>query len=163
MRIGITCDLKTAVPPPHVRGPLPDDWQEEYDDLSTIDAIRNVLHSLGHDVQVLGDGPTLLRQLLDDPPEFVFNLAEGHGISRSREARVPAVLEMLGIPHTGSDPLTLSVTLDKAVAKRLVSGAGVKVPGGVVLEADDDPRQALDRQAIPFPVIVKPAWEGSSK
>ena len=42
------------------------------------------------------------------------------GFGRSREARVPAVLEMLGIPYTGSDPLTLAVTLDKDCAKRLV-------------------------------------------
>ena len=62
------------------------------------------------------------------PPDFVFNLAEGQGIGRSREARVPAVLEMLGIPYTGSDPLTLAATLDKDVAKRLVHSSGVAVP-----------------------------------
>ena len=76
----------------------------------------------------LGDGRELLRRLLADPPDFVFNFAEGQGIGRSREARVPAVLEMLGIPYTGSDPLTLAVTLDKDCAKRLVASAGVAVP-----------------------------------
>ena len=53
----------------------------------------------------------------------MLNIAEGTGSSRSREARVPAVLEMLGIPYTGSDPLTLAVTLDKDCAKRLVRDA----------------------------------------
>ena len=62
---------------------------------------------------LLGDGRELLERLLADPPDFVFNFAEGQGVGRSREARVPAVLEMLGIPYTGSDPLTLAVTLDK--------------------------------------------------
>ena len=56
--------------------------------------------------------------MLADTPDFVFNFAEGHGISRSREARVPAVLEMLGIPYTGSDPFTMAVTLDKECAKK---------------------------------------------
>src|SRR5262249_40359407 len=85
--------------------------------------------------------------------------AEGQGISRSREARVPAVLEMLGIPFTGSDPLTLAATLDKECAKRLVQAAGVATPRGVVVE--DDSKEIAG--ALTFPVIVKPAWEGSSK
>src|SRR5205809_771006 len=111
MRIGITCDLKSAVPAPaSPLTPLPDDWQEEYDDPATIEAIATVLRGLGHEVRLLGDCLELLRHLLSDPPDFVFNLAEGHGISRSREARVPAVLDMLGIPYSGSDPLTLAVT-----------------------------------------------------
>jgi len=107
----------------------------------------------------------LLQRLLTDPPDFVFNIAEGQGVGRSREARVPAVLEMLGIPHTGSDPLTLAVTLDKDCARRLVSTAGVVVPRGLVISPDDPP--ALYSRSVmatfPFPVILKPAWEGSSK
>src|SRR5436190_9479878 len=163
MRIGITCDLKTAVPPPSGRlTPLPDDWQEEYDDPTTIEAIAAALRGLGHEVRVLGDGPELLRRLLDDPPDFVFNLAEGWGISRTREARVPAVLEMLGIPHSGSDPLTLAVTLDKDCARRLVRGAcpSLRVPFGVEVAPGTDPRALRLSQ---FPLIAKPAWEGSSK
>ena len=160
MRIGITCDLKSTVPPPNAVESLPDDWQEEYDDVSTIDAIANVLRGSGHEVETLGDGRALLRALLDNPPDFVFNVAEGHGISRSREARVPAVLEMLGIPHTGSDPLTLAATLDKAIAKRLVCGAcsSINVPAGV------EAIQGQTLEAHPgFPLIAKPSWEGSSK
>jgi len=98
MRIGITCDLKNCTPPPAGSAALPDDWAEEFDDPSTIEALANVFRSFGHEVHVLGDGPELIRALLADPPDFVFNVAEGQGISRSREARVPALLEMLGIP-----------------------------------------------------------------
>jgi D-alanine-D-alanine ligase len=106
----------------------------------------------------------LLERLLADPPEFVFNFAEGQGVGRSREARVPAMLEMLGIPYTGSDPLTLAVTLDKDCAKRLVASAGVAVPHGVVAAPDDELLQrATGNGALAFPLIVKPAWEGSSK
>jgi D-alanine-D-alanine ligase len=159
MRIGISYDLKQDVPLP---ADLPDDFQEEFDSPATVEAIAAVLRGLGHTVEKLGDGRPLLERLLADPPELVFNLAEGQGVGRSREARVPAVVEMLGIPYTGSDPLTLAVTLDKDCAKRLVSSAGVTVPRGFTLGAPGSPG-GRDSDATPYPVIVKPAWEGSSK
>jgi D-alanine-D-alanine ligase len=159
MKIGITYDLKDERPP---SSNLPDDFQEEFDSPGTISAIEAELRALGHGVVMLGDGRKMLEQILLNPPDFVFNIAEGEGVGRSREARVPAVLEMLGIPYTGSDPLTLSVTLDKECAKRLVASHGLTVPPGVLLHPDDkemDPGAILLR----YPLIVKPAWEGSSK
>jgi D-alanine-D-alanine ligase len=160
MKVGITFDLKDK----NLTAPAdgPDDLQEEFDSPETVEAIAAVLRGLGHEVHLLGDGPPLLRRLLDDPPDFVFNFAEGTGVSRSREARVPAVLEMLGIPYTGSDPLTLAVTLDKAAAKTLVAAAGVPVPDGVVVEPHEPAAKAADH-GLGYPVLVKPAWEGSSK
>src|SRR5271163_1203659 len=140
MRIGITFDLKTDAPAGGL--PVPDDFQEEFDSPATIESIAAVLRDLGHEVDWLGDGRPMLERLLADPPDMVFNLAEGHGISRSREARVPAVLEMLGIPYTASDPLTLAVTLDKECAKRLVSGCGaaMMVPWGVSIAPSQNVR-----------------------
>jgi D-alanine-D-alanine ligase len=161
MRIGITYDLKVEGPGGAPAG-LPDDHQEEFDSPATVEAIAAVLRGLGHTVEMLGDGRPLLSRILADPPDFVFNFAEGQGVSRSREARVPAVLEMLGIPHTGSDPLTLAVTLDKDCARRLAASAGVPVPRGVLLGPDQSPAAVLEAR-LPFPLIVKPAWEGSSK
>jgi D-alanine-D-alanine ligase len=161
MRVGLTFDLKTSAPPP---GGAPDDLFEEFDDPSTVHAIADVLRSLGHEPVELGDGPDLVRKLLADPPDFVFNIAEGTGIGRSREARVPAVLELLGIPYAGPDPLTAAVTLDKECAKRIVSSAGVRVPAGWVFETDEDLEfETTTRSYLPFTCIVKPAWEGSSK
>jgi D-alanine-D-alanine ligase len=160
MRIGITYDLKSDAPVPEG---LPDDFQEEFDSPVTIEAIASVLRGLGHTVKKLGDGREMLQRLLVDPPDFVFNFAEGQGIGRSREARVPAVLEMLGIPYTGSDPLTLAVTLDKDCAKRLVQSAGVAVPRGVIIDPSSIGNWQLAIGSLQFPVIVKPAWEGSSK
>src|SRR5262245_44644458 len=174
MRIGITYDLKSDVPLPEG---LPDDFQEEFDSPVTIEAIASVLRGLGHTVEKLGNGREMLQRLLTDPPDFVFNFAEGQGIGRSREARVPAVLEMLGIPYSGSDPLTMAVTLDKDCAKRLVAAEGVAVAPGVVIHPQDRLRivdwglRIVDAKTNPqsairnpqFPVIVKPAWEGSSK
>jgi D-alanine-D-alanine ligase len=159
MKIGLTYDLKTDLPAGMM--PAADDLQEEYDSPDTIEAIAAVLRGLGHRVDKLGDGPELLRQLVANPPEFVFNLAEGEGVGRCREARVPAVLEMLGIPYSGSDPLTLAVTLDKDCAKRIVQSHGVVVPWGFTLEVDQSTNTVSGNGH--FPLLVKPAWEGSSK
>jgi D-alanine-D-alanine ligase len=161
MRIGITYDLKGDLSDrPH----LPDDFQEEFDSPATVEAIAQVLRELGHQVTLLGDGRELLERLLADPPDFVFNFAEGQGISRCREARVPAVLETLGIPYSGSDPLTLAATLDKDVARRLVKSAGGEIPWGCIWEPGESLEEIETYRYLPrSPVIVKPAWEGSSK
>jgi D-alanine-D-alanine ligase len=181
MKIGITFDLKTDLSGDEPG--LPDDFQEEFDSPATIEAIASALRSLGYEVVLLGDGRALIEKLLEQPPDFVFNFAEGHGVSRSREARVPAVLEMLGIPYTGSDPLTMAVTLDKDCARRLVASTGIAVPNAVVIAPGESGsvNGVLDAAhgsnmsyfgrtpcrssvaGLTFPVIVKPAWEGSSK
>jgi D-alanine-D-alanine ligase len=122
-----------------------------------------VLESFGHEVELLGDGEPLLRRLLDgERLDLVWNIAEGTGGGRSREARVPAVLEMLGIPYTGSDPLTLAATLDKDCAKRLVAQRGVATPPWVLYTGDWNAAET-ELASLEFPVFVKPAFEGSSK
>jgi D-alanine-D-alanine ligase len=161
MRFGITCDLKTDTAP---AANLPDDFQEEFDSPATVEAIAEVLRGLGHAIEILGDGKPMLERLLADPPDFVFNFAEGQGVGRSREARVPAVLEMLNIPYSGSDPLALAVTLDKDFARRIVESHGVTVPAGIVCAPGEDVIQLIANARLPAaPWIVKPAWEGSSK
>jgi D-alanine-D-alanine ligase len=156
MHIGIAFDLRPDEP---TRPDLPDDWAEEFDSPATVEAIAAALRAHGHTVSELGDGRPFIEKLLAAPPDLVFNIAEGVGVGRSREARVPALCEMLGVPYTGSDPLTLAATLDKDVARRLVTSAGVDVPHGAVLSRGEP--FCPDRMR--FPVIVKPAWEGSSK
>jgi D-alanine-D-alanine ligase len=156
MKIGITFDLKSASP-----GGA-DDADEEFDSPHTIEAIATVLRGMGHTVALLGDGREFLEKVLVEKPDFVFNFAEGHGVSRSREARVPAVLELLGIPFTGSDPFTMAVTLDKDCAKKLVVSAGVAAPSSFALEPDA-PVSSIPLDQLQFPLVVKPAWEGSSK
>ncbi|MEX2140619.1 MAG: hypothetical protein WD894_15255 [Pirellulales bacterium] len=177
MRLGFTYNVRSAERSAPQIG-LAGDAEEEFDSPETIEAIANALRSLGHDVELLGDGDPLLRRLLNPGapgrPDLVFNMAEGTGVARSREARVPAVLEMLGIPHTGSDPLTLAVALDKPLAKTVVAAAGVAVPRGVVVEGSGFRVQGSERRAgdvsppitldsLRLPLIAKPAFEGSSK
>ena len=168
MRIGIAFDLAPSRPkPPGDVGP--DDQFEEFDKPETVEAIAGVLRARGHDVLLLGDGPEFLRRILDDPPDLVWNMAEGQGVGRCREARAPAALEMLGIPYTGSDPLTLAATLDKDVAKRLVASDGsVRVPDGRALLPGLDAGRFRDLVGPLFAhdkdrVLLKPSFEGSSK
>lgn len=137
MRIGIAYSL---APPPPI-GPLdgPDDRYEEFDKPETVEAIAAAIRAAGHDVELLGDGREFLARVLADPPDFVFNIAEGDGVGRSREARVPAACEMLGIPHSGSDPLTLAASLDKDTARKLVrANSSVRCPEAWLLPPDRD-------------------------
>lgn len=164
MRIGIAFDLAPAARP----DVGPDDRFEEFDKPSTIDALAAVLRDEGHDVVRLGDGREFLTSILTEPLDLVWNLAEGEGIGRCRESRVPAALEMLNIPYTGSDPLALAAALDKDVAKRLVATAGVEVPRGIAIGPGEEQFDAAEKisrlaDALEFPWILKPAFEGSSK
>jgi D-alanine-D-alanine ligase len=137
---------------------LPDDTFEEYDSAETISAIRNALAGLKIDTAPVVADEDMVSVLKSGGFDFVFNIAEGAG-RRCREAVPAAVCELLGLPYTGSDPLTLAVTLDKSMARRIVS-PDVRVARGVLVEEDAD-REGL--AALRFPVLVKPNDEGSSK
>ncbi|MCS6863908.1 MAG: D-alanine--D-alanine ligase [Gemmataceae bacterium] len=168
MRIGIACTLKPTGPLP---AGAPDDLYEEFDSPATVQAIADVFRSLGHQVVELGDGRDFLQAVLHDPPDLVFNFAEGTGVSRSREARVPAVCEMLGIPYSGSDPLALAVALDKDMTRRVVESHGLTVPRGVTLTPPSERYDGdfaefppiLDEAGLSLPVLAKPTCEGSSR
>lgn len=168
MRIGIACTLK---PPGPLPVGLPDDAHEEFDSPATVSAVAEVFRALGHSVVELGDGRPFIEALLREPPDLVFNFAEGSGVSRSRESRVPAVCEMLGVPYSGSDPTALGVALDKDMARRVAESLGVTVPTGIVLSpppteydgACDEFLPVLEEAGLALPVIAKPTCEGSSK
>lgn len=157
MRIGLAYDLKSAVP---LAENSTDDALEEYDSLETVEAIAAALESEGHSVVMLGGGEEFLENILQEKVDFVFNIAEGRGNSRSRESQVPSVLEMLGIPYTGSDSCCLTVCLDKPWAKKLVAEEGVLTPSWRLVNDEEGLSQLSWEQ---FPAIVKPAYEGSSK
>ena len=159
MRIGLSYDLKQQA---EQSEGLPDDAFEEYDSYETIEALSAVITSAGHQVMMLGGGSDFISCVLREKPDFVFNIAEGHGNYRSREAQVPSVLETLGIPYSGSDPLSLSVCLEKSLTKQLVAAAGVATPRWHVIN-DINELKDCDWGSFPFPVFIKPVHEGSSK
>jgi D-alanine-D-alanine ligase len=160
MRIGLSFDAKPreAVLP---KG-APDDLFEEYDPEETVSAIESAIRECGHDVVRLGGGREFLESVLKERLDFVFNIAEGRGTFRSREGQVPSVLEMLGIPYSFSDPLTLAISLDKPLTKKMVAGAGVAVAPEWLVRTPGD-MEGLCARPPEFPLFAKPAFEGSSK
>jgi len=135
------------------------DEEAEYDAPETLQAIREAIASYGHEVVDLEATSDLPLVLASTPVDVVFNIAEGFR-GRSRESQVPALLELLDIPYTGSDPAALSVSLDKALAKRMVRTHGVLTPDYFVMSTG---KERLPREMQRFPLIVKPVAEGTSK
>src|SRR4030043_356368 len=158
MRIGISYDLKIAVTEHH----KVDDALEEYDSPETLEVISGALETKGHRIVRLGGGVQFLDNIRREKADFVFNISEGRGNYRSREAQVPSVLEMLEIPYPGSDPQTLAVCLDKPVTKKLVAAEGIPTPKWLLI-SDEEELGGVNWVGFPFPAIVKPAYEGSSK
>jgi len=158
--VGLSFDLKEAMAQAQIQ--KADDALEEYDSPATVDAIAGVFRTQGHQVNMMGGGRRFLNNILRDKVDIVFNISEGSGNFRSREAQVPSVLEMLNVPYCGSDPQSLAICLDKPLTKQLVSHAGVITPGWHIFSKTSEVNQAL-LTGLRFPVFVKPAWEGSSK
>jgi D-alanine-D-alanine ligase len=148
VRIGLTYNLKPE-------GAVGDRY-EEFDSLETIEALESALRACGHDPVRLGWGIEMLDRLAAGSVDGVFNLAEGIG-GRGRESQVPATLEMLGVPCTGSDPVAIGITLDKALAKLMAKAHGIATAPWVVGTTDN--RQLTTLQ---YPLFVKPSSEGSS-
>lgn len=155
MRIGVTYDLKAD----YLALGYSEEDTAEFDSPVTIDAICAALAAQGHEPVRIGNVHTLAERLVaGERWDAVFNFCEGlKGVSR--EAQAPALLEAYDIPYVFSDPLTLAVSLDKAMAKRIVRDAGVPTPDFAVIEGADD----IARVTLPYPLFLKPVAEGSGK
>jgi len=165
VRIGITYNLKTDLQTAWEASPV-EDAAEEFDPPETIEAIQEVFSGEGHEVFLLGGDLTIVEKIDRLGIEFVFNLTEGFG-GRSRESHIPAVLEMMGIAYSGSDPVGLGVTLDKSLAKRMAVSLGIPTPKYWILdrhcESVESAKERGGSNELPFPLFVKPLCEGSSK
>ena len=93
-------------------------------------------------------------------PDVVFNAMHG---AYGEDGRMQAVLELLGIPFTGSGVLASAMTMDKAAAKRVMLGAGISTPKAVSYRVEE--RAGLRTrilQEMPLPMVVKATAQGSS-
>jgi D-alanine-D-alanine ligase len=162
MRIGLAFDLKDAVKGTISSEGQPEDALEEYDSYETVKGIAAAIETKGHSTVLLGGGRDFLVNIQKEKVDLVFNIAEGLGNYRSREAQIPGILEMLGIPYTGSDPLALSVSLDKSITKKLAALNGVVTPKWQTIHNLEE-LASVDWGDFHFPVFVKPLHEGSSK
>ena len=134
----------------------PPDALAEFDSVETAQALTDALRAGGHQVVPLEGDKTLLDTIRQVEPDIAFNICEGHR-GDARESQVPALLEMLGIPYTGSGIMAQAISLDKAMAKRVWRDAGLPVTPFQIFQSGDEP---VDEQ-LSFPLFVKPVREGS--
>jgi D-alanine-D-alanine ligase len=155
LAIGLSYDLKDDY---LAAGFSPEDVLE-FDGLDTVAGLEQALAGLGHRCERIGRGRELARRLVGGERwDLVFNICEG-AWGRSREAQVPALCELFDQPYTFADPLTCALTLDKAMAKRVVRDHGLATAPFAVVAAPGD-AAGVD---LPAPLFLKPVAEGSSK
>ncbi len=152
IRVGLTYNLKKNVLSEN------EDEEAEYDSIDTVMAIKESLEREGCRVELLEATEELPAKLSLRNLDIVFNIAEGIA-GRGREAQVPAILNFYRIPFTGSDETTLCIALDKALTKRILATYHIRTPKYRVILKD----QQKWTGSFPFPAIVKPNAEGSSK
>ncbi len=154
--IGITYDLKTDW---IVESDEPIDANAEFDKPKTLDKVVKALESGGHIVKRIGNVDELIAHIDNLEVDIIFNLCEGRG-GRNRESQVPMLLELKGMPYVGADALTLGITLDKVIAKKIFIAEGIPTPRYFEAKTEVD----LERlNTLEFPLMVKTKHEGSSK
>jgi D-alanine-D-alanine ligase len=134
-RIALLANLKKNAP--KIEGMSDDQWAD-LDSEHTIEALIQAIQSGGHECEFLEGDFTLLDTIRIYKPDICFNICEGH-FGDAREAQVPALLEMLRVPYTGSKVLTLALALDKPMTKRVLTYHGLPTPPFQVFERIDDP------------------------
>ena len=161
LRVGLCYDRFGDAPRPPG---APPDWDAEYEPEETVAALEAAVRRLGHVPVRVGNARALLAALARGPLELdvAVTIAESYG-TRNREAHVPVLLELAGVPCLFSDALTLSVSLDKHLTKVVVAAAGVAVPPGVVVPPGADAAALAEAAGLAFPLMVKPRYEGTAK
>ncbi len=135
----------------------PLDQTAELDSAQTIETLRAAIAVDGHEAVLIEADEDAYQRLRTSGVDLVFNIAEGIR-GEDREAQIPAMLEMLGIPYTGSGPLTLALCLHKGKTKEILGWHGIPTPAFQVVTRPE----GLDLASLTFPLIVKLLHEGSS-
>lgn len=153
LRIALLANLKISAP--HWEGMQPDQW-DDLDSEATVATLVDIIRSGGYDCEFLEGDITFLDTIRKYRPDMCFNICEAH-FGDSREAQIPALLEMLRIPYTGSKVLTMALSLDKPMTKRILMWHELPTPNFQAFERIDEP---LDED-LKFPLFVKPSREGT--
>ncbi len=138
------------------RADEPWDAWNELDSEKTVANLERALRAGGHEVIGMEGDVTLPQKLERYKVDIAFNICEGHYVV-SREAQVPAILDALRVPYTGSGVMALTLALDKPMCKRVLSFYGLPTPRFQTFVTGDE---RLD-PALKFPLFVKPSREGS--
>lgn len=127
--------------------------------------VEDALERLGHEVICIDAGADLIERLRATSPDVAFVALHGRD---GEDGTVQELLEILGIPYTGSGVLASVLAMDKVLTKHLLAGAGIPSPeffafnetafrGLGAAEALPPIEERLD-----FPIVVKPAGQGSA-
>lgn len=154
IKVALLANLKVNAP--QIEGMSEDQW-DDLDSEKTIHAIAEAIQAGGHVCEFLEGDHTLLKSIPKFKPDICFNICEGH-YGDSREAQVPAMLEMLRIPYTGSRVFTLALALDKPMTKRILWWHQLPTPAFHEFERVDESLT----DDLKFPLFVKPSREGTS-
>lgn len=153
MKIALTYNLKKT------DSSRPADYFSEFDSEGTINAIASAMRNKGHSVELVdAESSLLLNYFKKTRIDLVFNIAEGKS-GKFRESQVPALLEYLKIPYTGSNTFSLALALNKAFTKRLLNAENIPTPAFQIFKTG---KEELDG-SLRFPLIAKPNCEGSAK
>ncbi len=137
----------------------PEDYFSEFDSEETINAIASALNKKGHSVELVeAEYPNLFSYFRKNTVDMVFNIAEGKS-GKFRESEIPAILDYLDVPYTGSNTFSLALALNKALTKKILLAENIPTPNFQVFETGNEKLLA----ELKFPLIVKPNCEGSAK
>lgn len=132
------------------------------DDMNTIRQLKIALSSLeNYRFTYIDNHDNLIQNLLKQRSQFdlVLNLCdEGFNNEARNELHVPAILEMLKIPYTGSNPQCLAYCYDKSLIRGIAKEMDIPVAAGFYIKPEDN----VYEMNIPFPVIAKPNFGDSS-
>ena len=155
MRVALTYNLKKET---GEAKDLPPDFYAECDEPETVIAVRDAIEERHGEVSMIEADEDAFEKLRRTRPDIVFNMAEGLW-GESREAQMPAIMEMLGIPYTGAGPLSMALCMNKARAKEMLSHYGIPTARFLVAQS----AVAGIERFLTFPMMVKPLFEASSK
>lgn len=133
--------------------------ETDFDDAETIELIIKYLENCGFNVVPIEANEEAYIKLHRHRHEIdlAFNFSEGlHG--KTREAQIPAMLEMLKIPYTGSSSLTHNIVFNKGKTKEIFIANNIATPTYQIFK---NSKEKLKRN-LKFPLIVKPIAQGSS-
>jgi D-alanine-D-alanine ligase len=152
-KVALLANLKTNAPQ---WDGMPEDQWDDLDSEKTINALLGAIRAGGHTCEFLEGDITIVDTVRKFKPDICFNICESH-FGDAREAQVPAILEKLRIPYTGSKVLCLALGLDKPMTKRVLTYHDLPTPDFQTFERVDEP---LDPR-LQFPLFVKPSREGT--
>lgn len=155
-RVALLHSLSANAPQEGGDDDSPWDRWNELDSEKSVAGYERALVAGGHEVIPLEGDKALVAKLDKYKPDICFNTCEGH-YGRSREAQIPAILDMLRIPYTGSGVMTLSIALDKAMTKRVLQFYSINTPAFQVFITGTEPTDPR----LTFPLFAKPSLEGS--